>query len=38
MNLYTDGTTQATTDEITTALANSQAADDTAARDATATE
>ena len=38
MNLYTDGTTKATTDEITTALADSQAADDTAARDATATE
>ena len=37
MNLYTDGTTQATTDEITTALADSQAAD-TAAREATETE
>jgi len=37
MNLYTDGTTKATTDEITTALADSQAAD-TAAREATATE
>ena len=37
MDLYTDGTTKATTDEITTALAESQA-DDTAAREATATE
>ena len=37
MDLYTDGTTRATTDEITTALAESQA-DDTAAREATATE
>jgi len=37
MDLYTDGTTKATTDEITTALADSQAAD-TAAREATATE
>tara|TARA_Y100001938_G_scaffold68573_1_gene95178 strand:- start:68 stop:487 length:420 start_codon:yes stop_codon:yes gene_type:complete len=37
MDLYTDGTTKATTDEITTALTESQA-DDTAAREATATE
>ena len=37
MDLYTDGTTKATTDDITTALADSQA-DDTAAREATATE
>ena len=38
MNLYTDGTTKASTDEITTALADSQAADHTAARDATAAD
>ena len=38
MDLYTDGTTKATTDEITTALAESQAADNTAEREATATE
>ena len=38
MDLYKDGTTKATTDEITTALADSQAADNTAAREATATE
>ena len=38
MNLYTDGTTQATTEEITTALADAQASDNTAAREATATE
>ena len=38
MNLYTDGTTKASTDEITTALADSQAADITAERDETAAE
>ena len=38
MNLYTDGTTKASTDEITTALAEAQAADHTAARDATAAD
>ena len=38
MNLYTDGTTKASTDEITTALEDSQAADNTAAREETATE
>ena len=37
MNLYTDGTIQATTEEINTALTDSQDAD-TAAREATATE
>ena len=37
MNLYTDGTIQATTEEINTALTDSQAAD-AAAREATATE
>ena len=38
MNLYTDGTTKASTEEITTALADSQAADITAERDETAAE
>ena len=38
MNLYTDGTTKASTDEITTALAEAQSADHTAARDATAAD
>ena len=38
MDLYTDGTMKATTDEITTALAASQAADSATAREATATE
>ena len=37
MNLYTDGTIQATTEEINTALTDSQDAD-TAARETTATE
>ena len=37
MNLFTDGTTKATTDEINAALADSQAAE-SAAREATATE
>ena len=37
MNLYTDGTIIATTDEITTALADSET-NDTTAREATATE
>jgi hypothetical protein len=38
MSLFTDGTTKASTEEITTALADSQAADRTAAREATATD
>ena len=38
MDLYKDGTTKATTDEITTALADSQAADNATARATTATE
>ena len=38
MDLYTDGTTKATTDEITTALADSQAADSVTARETTAAE
>ena len=38
MNLFTDGSTKATTDEITTALADSQAADNATAREATAAE
>ena len=37
MNLYTDGTTKATTDEINAALADSEAAE-SEAREATATE
>ena len=38
MNLFTDGSTKATTDEITTALADSQAAEITEVREANATE
>ena len=38
MNLFTDGTTKATTDEINAALADSQAADNTEERDETAVE
>tara|TARA_R100001594_G_scaffold142040_1_gene188600 strand:+ start:167 stop:613 length:447 start_codon:yes stop_codon:yes gene_type:complete len=38
MNLYTDGTTKATTDEITTALAESQTNDKAVARETAAIE
>ena len=38
MDLFKDGTTKASTDEITTALADSQAADNATARATTATE
>ena len=38
MNLYTDGTTKASTDEIATALEDSQANDNATARETTATE